>query len=176
MPLFIIFNNHSHSTIIQPFILHHSPRPVFFCILIASSLSKRRTTMPMHSNLQQADALPTPELRRTLLIPSSQKWHGRWREFFLQAVLFFGVLFTWGSCQEGPWRRDCEPEGWEEGDGGAAGYHSAPRAREIPRVGRAPTQKIRQSARKKSGGTVRPDWICMRVVPLESPLKWHQPL
>ncbi len=25
-------------------------------------------------------------------------------------------------------------------------------------------------------GTVRPDWICMRVVPLESPLKGHQPL
>ncbi len=24
--------------------------------------------------------------------------------------------------------------------------------------------------------TVRPDWICMRVVPLESPLKGHQPL
>ena len=23
-------------------------------------------------------------------------------------------------------------------------------------------------------GTVRPDWICMRVVPLESPLKGHQ--
>jgi hypothetical protein len=32
MPLFliiIIFNNHSHSTIIHSFILHHSPRPVF---------------------------------------------------------------------------------------------------------------------------------------------------
>ncbi len=25
-------------------------------------------------------------------------------------------------------------------------------------------------------GTVRPDWICMRVVPLERPLKGHQPL
>ncbi len=25
-------------------------------------------------------------------------------------------------------------------------------------------------------GTVRPDWICMRVVSLESPLKGHQPL
>jgi hypothetical protein len=25
-------------------------------------------------------------------------------------------------------------------------------------------------------GTVRPDWICMKVVPLESPLKGHQPL
>jgi hypothetical protein len=25
-------------------------------------------------------------------------------------------------------------------------------------------------------GTVRPDWICMRVVPLESPLKGHKPL
>ncbi len=25
-------------------------------------------------------------------------------------------------------------------------------------------------------GTIRPDWICMRVVPLESPLKGHQPL
>ncbi len=25
-------------------------------------------------------------------------------------------------------------------------------------------------------GTVRPYWICMRVVPLESPLKGHQPL
>ncbi len=25
-------------------------------------------------------------------------------------------------------------------------------------------------------GSVRPDWICMRVVPLESPLKGHQPL
>ncbi len=25
-------------------------------------------------------------------------------------------------------------------------------------------------------GTVRPDWICMRVVPLESPLKGHQTL
>jgi hypothetical protein len=25
-------------------------------------------------------------------------------------------------------------------------------------------------------GTVRPDWICMRVVPLESPLKGPQPL
>jgi hypothetical protein len=25
-------------------------------------------------------------------------------------------------------------------------------------------------------GTVRPDWICMRVVPLESPLKGHQRL
>ncbi len=25
-------------------------------------------------------------------------------------------------------------------------------------------------------GTVQPDWICMRVVPLESPLKGHQPL
>ncbi len=24
--------------------------------------------------------------------------------------------------------------------------------------------------------TIRPDWICMRVVPLESPLKWHWPL
>jgi hypothetical protein len=32
MPLFlifIIFNNHSHSTIIHSFVLHHSPRPVF---------------------------------------------------------------------------------------------------------------------------------------------------
>jgi hypothetical protein len=25
-------------------------------------------------------------------------------------------------------------------------------------------------------GTVRPDWICMRVVSLKSPLKGHQPL
>jgi hypothetical protein len=25
-------------------------------------------------------------------------------------------------------------------------------------------------------GTVRPDWICMRVVSLESTLKGHQPL
>jgi hypothetical protein len=25
-------------------------------------------------------------------------------------------------------------------------------------------------------GTVRPDWICMRVISLESPLKRHQPL
>ena len=25
-------------------------------------------------------------------------------------------------------------------------------------------------------GTVRPDWTCMRVVSLESPLKGHQPL
>jgi hypothetical protein len=25
-------------------------------------------------------------------------------------------------------------------------------------------------------GTVRPDWICMRVLPLESPLKGYQPL
>jgi hypothetical protein len=25
-------------------------------------------------------------------------------------------------------------------------------------------------------GTVQPDWICRRVVPLESPLKGHQPL
>jgi hypothetical protein len=25
-------------------------------------------------------------------------------------------------------------------------------------------------------GTVRPDWICMRVISLESPLKGHQPL
>ncbi len=25
-------------------------------------------------------------------------------------------------------------------------------------------------------GTVRPDWICIRVVSLESPLKGHQPL
>ncbi len=25
-------------------------------------------------------------------------------------------------------------------------------------------------------GTVRPDWICMRVVSLENPLKGHQPL
>ncbi len=25
-------------------------------------------------------------------------------------------------------------------------------------------------------GTVWPDWICMRVLPLESPLKGHQPL
>jgi hypothetical protein len=25
-------------------------------------------------------------------------------------------------------------------------------------------------------GIVWPDWICMRVVPLESPLKGHQPL
>ncbi len=34
MPLFlivIIFNNHSHSTILHSFILHHSPRPVFLC-------------------------------------------------------------------------------------------------------------------------------------------------
>jgi hypothetical protein len=28
----------------------------------------------------------------------------------------------------------------------------------------------------KLKGTVRPDWICMRVVSLESPLKAHQPL
>jgi hypothetical protein len=27
--IFIIFNNHSHSTVIHSFILHHSPRPVF---------------------------------------------------------------------------------------------------------------------------------------------------
>ncbi len=27
-----------------------------------------------------------------------------------------------------------------------------------------------------SSGTVRPDWICMRVVSLKSPLKGHQPL
>jgi hypothetical protein len=25
-------------------------------------------------------------------------------------------------------------------------------------------------------GTVRPDWICLTVVPLDSPLKGHQPL
>jgi hypothetical protein len=28
----------------------------------------------------------------------------------------------------------------------------------------------------KFKGTVRPDWICMRLVSLESPLKGHQPL
>ncbi len=28
----------------------------------------------------------------------------------------------------------------------------------------------------KFKGTVRPDWICMRVVSLESPLMGHQPL
>ncbi len=32
------------------------------------------------------------------------------------------------------------------------------------------------SSRASVKGTVRPDWICMRVVPLESPLKGHQPL
>ncbi len=67
-----------------------------------------------------------------------------------QAVLSFGVLFTWGPCQEGPWTHGYEQEGWE-GGGAVAGYHSAPRAQEIPRVGRAPTQKIRQSARKNCG-------------------------
>ncbi len=30
--------------------------------------------------------------------------------------------------------------------------------------------------RQNIEGTVRPDWICMRVVSLESPLKGHQPL
>jgi hypothetical protein len=29
---------------------------------------------------------------------------------------------------------------------------------------------------KSFNGTVRPVWICTRVVPLESPLKGHQPL
>ncbi len=33
-----------------------------------------------------------------------------------------------------------------------------------------------QTFSKKLKGTVRPDWICMRVVSLESPLKGHQPL
>ena len=31
-------------------------------------------------------------------------------------------------------------------------------------------------AAKRFKGTVRPDWICMGVVSLESPLKGHQPL
>jgi len=30
------------------------------------------------------------------------------------------------------------------------------------------------SGEKTLKGTVRPDWICMRVVSLESPLKGHQ--
>ncbi len=33
-----------------------------------------------------------------------------------------------------------------------------------------------KSLERSIKGTVRPDWICMRVVPLESPLKGHQPL
>jgi hypothetical protein len=49
-----------------------------------------------------------------------------------------------------------------------------------------PTNKLKKDvcSRKRPGnvaklllkGTVRPDWICMRVVSLESPLKAHQPL
>jgi hypothetical protein len=36
--------------------------------------------------------------------------------------------------------------------------------------------KHRENEKMKVKGTVWPDWICMRVVPLESPLKGHQPL
>ncbi len=38
------------------------------------------------------------------------------------------------------------------------------------------TELDRQTIFSPFKGTVRPDWICMRVVPLESPLKGHQPL
>ncbi len=142
--------------------IHLSSSFAEFCLLVSSSLLRSAweeppCPLPMHSNsglpysIQQADALPTPELRRTLLIPSSQKWRGRWRGFSEQDVLSFGVLFTLGPCQEGPWTRGCEQEGWE-GGGGAAGYRSAPRAREILRVGRAPPQKNPPISMKKNCG------------------------
>ncbi len=37
-------------------------------------------------------------------------------------------------------------------------------------------KKENQLFKRSFKGTVRPDWICMRVVSLESPLKVHQPL
>jgi hypothetical protein len=40
--------------------------------------------------------------------------------------------------------------------------------------GRKKTEK--NSVEKKNKGTVRPDWICMRVVSLESPFKGHHTL
>jgi hypothetical protein len=67
MPLFlifIIFNNHSHSTIIHSFILHHSPRPVFLYPHRASSLSKRRTSMRCRAETSlvfNVDADPDPD-------------------------------------------------------------------------------------------------------------------
>ncbi len=33
--------------------------------------------------------------------------------------------------------------------------------------------RIMERGCEETIGTVRPDWICMRVVPLESPLKGH---
>jgi hypothetical protein len=68
--IFIMFNNHSHSTIIHSFILHHSPRP---CLLVSSSLLRSaREESPwgaepriaLGPSLQQADALQN-ELHRT---------------------------------------------------------------------------------------------------------------
>jgi hypothetical protein len=74
MPLFLIFiffNNHSYSTIIHSFILHHSPKPVF---LYPHRFFAQQEKPPWGAEpriklgpaLQQADALPN-ELRRTLM-------------------------------------------------------------------------------------------------------------
>jgi len=74
MPLFlkfIIFDIHSYNTITHPFILYHSPRPIF---LYPHRVFAQQEEPPWGAEprfelgpaLQQADALPT-ELRRTLI-------------------------------------------------------------------------------------------------------------
>ncbi len=92
----IIFNNHSHSTIIPSFILHHA-WGLSSCILIASSLSKRRgaeSRIELGPALQQADALST-ELRRT---PKNNGWlwnrlfDAAFTAFFLTAIFFLFCL------------------------------------------------------------------------------------
>jgi hypothetical protein len=69
MPLFfiyIIFNNHSHNTIIHSFILHLSPRPHRFFAQQGDPPWDAEPRIELGPALQQADALST-ELRRTLL-------------------------------------------------------------------------------------------------------------
>jgi hypothetical protein len=77
MPLFlifIIFNNHSHSTIIHSFIIHHSPRPVFLYPQQEKNLHEVPSPrIELGPALQQADALPT-EPRRTLLSHAAPYW------------------------------------------------------------------------------------------------------
>ncbi len=77
MPLFlifIIFNNHSHSTIIHSFILHHSPRPVIlYPHRFFAQQEKNLHEVPSHA----APYWATPHLtepRRTLLSHAAPYW------------------------------------------------------------------------------------------------------
>jgi hypothetical protein len=68
--IFIIFKNHSHSTIIDSFIPHYSPMPVSMYPHRFFAKQEKNLLPPLwcraEIELGQADALPT-ELRHTLL-------------------------------------------------------------------------------------------------------------